>query len=601
MSIHILSSDIVNQIAAGEVVERPSHLVKELVENSLDAGANDIEIEVDDGGRNVRVTDNGSGIRSNELTLALSRHATSKLQAYQDLFHLSSYGFRGEALASIAAVSNLTLSSKSSEEDGAFRIRSEFGRVSDLEPVGHGQGTSVQIRELFANVPARLKFLKSESAEISQIRLMLKALALGRPDVTFRVRSRGQVTDLWSQANSRLERAQQLLGLAPLYSAKSSAPEGECEIVFSSPHNVAKTSKQIWIFVQDRWVQDRSLQAAVIDAYRSLLMHGEFPHAVVWLNCPPESVDVNVHPTKSQIKFQNASAMFRLVHHTLRDELEKAPWREHLGQREQLRTQTVFTVPAEVTPVPTTPVFQAPEFFTRQTKTKEFVSEGSLFAPPKVETMPAAFAPPPVATVTTTEAVAGFWSQLEVLGQLHLTYILAQSDQALLLIDQHAAHERVNFEKLMKAWREQQVEKQNYLLPLSIDLENDQVEALLSQTAELAKLGLDIEQGGPGTLVVNAHPVFIDDSGIVKALTKLAAEMLDVGGSFAFEKSVVDICATMACHSSVRAGQALSVQQMRELLKSMDPFPLSTFCPHGRPVHLEYSFAKLEREFGRIV
>jgi DNA mismatch repair protein MutL len=731
VAIQILPEDLVNQIAAGEVVERPAHMVKELVENAIDAGATEIEVEVDEGGRHVRVTDNGRGISKDDLSLALSRHATSKIQRFDDLFHLNTYGFRGEALASIAAVSRLSLGSMADEALGGFRIRSNFGALDPIEPIGHQRGTTVHVQELFANVPARMKFLKSESAEMTQIKTVLKALALGAPQVGFRIRSKGELIDMWPATDLRLKRAEGLLGQNTLYTAVSNPGGSRCEVVFSSPHQVAKTAKNIWLFVQGRWVQDRALQAAVLDAYRTLLMHGEYPFAVVWLDCDPEDVDVNVHPTKSQVKFRDPSAAFRTVHHCLRDALEKAPWRpqfhpsnasglhathpeharyvgqnsfpdqrayaghkSHCDQKHYAKqanyteqgNHTEYsnsTEPANhgehrnsatsnvsVSVSTSQPLhFQDEAFFVRQTKQKNSADSGQEFArelfgsltpvkrvgstseesqligrqSPTERTDPRqrneatgknsfSAVAPLTATDDASTAIenqsqvseaspfesgapstgmprelqhntsgVGFWGRLEVLGQLHLTYILAQSDTSMVIVDQHAAHERVNFEKLMSGIKSGGIERQSYLLPLALDVPPDQSEAILSQKENLFSLGLEIEQTGPSDLVVTARPAFIDDMGVYRALVKLGVEMVDRGGSFAFEKTINDLVATMACHSSVRAGQALGVPQMRELLRSMDQFPLSTFCPHGRPVHIETTFAKMERDFGRIV
>ncbi|MGZ5280092.1 MAG: DNA mismatch repair endonuclease MutL, partial [Pseudobdellovibrionaceae bacterium] len=324
-SIQILSNDVIDQIAAGEVVERPAHLVKELVENSLDAGATKISVEFAMGGRYTKITDDGSGIDSKELARALDRHATSKIQLSEDLWRLKSFGFRGEALASIASVSKLTLISKTSGQETAARVISEFGKVGSVDAIGGSFGTSITTENLFENVPARLKFMKSAAAESSRIKITLKALALSHPSVEFRITQDGELVSFWPGCESRLERAKQILGVN-LFEGQAERGNVRAYAVFADPKTVQKTAKDIWFFAQNRWIQDRSLQAAVMEAYRHLLMHGEYPIAAVWVETNPEDIDVNIHPTKSQVKFADPSLAFRAVQASIRDNLEKAPW-----------------------------------------------------------------------------------------------------------------------------------------------------------------------------------------------------------------------------------------------------------------------------------
>jgi len=633
--IHLLASEVVDQIAAGEVVERPAHLVKELVENALDAGATSVEIEYDHGGRRVRVTDDGAGIDKDELPLALARHATSKIAKADDLWHLHSFGFRGEALASIAAVSRLALTSRPRGEKSAHQILSEFGKIGPVQPSSGNPGTTVLIEELFANVPARLKFMKSEAGESAQIKATLKALALANEGVEFRLRTKGKLEVAWPRAASFLERAKQVLAHDKLFCNTLNYEGYEAEVVYASPSDVTGNARSILSFVQRRWVQDRGLQAAVIDAYRGLLMHGEFPIACVRLAVPEGDVDVNIHPTKSQVKFRDSQPAFRAVNRALREGLEKAPWLERAnpsapaaavaapGERKRLSVadltrryepdakpqisvmqslETAASVPpaAEFAAPPslaTAPVnsigrFEAPEFDTVVFRTKVDVVPQTAAADADEKT--------PMVT-SAAEEKAGPWSRLQVIGQADLTYIVTQDKDRLVLVDQHAAHERVAYERLMRAWLNGGADVQQLLLPLTVDLEAEGAEALMSLAAELEKLGVAIDQLGPQAVAVRAKPALITDAALVKALAALAREVSERGGSFVLEKHIGDLCATMACHSVVRAGQALSHEQMRNLLRQMDEFPLSSFCPHGRPVSVDYPFAKLERDFGRTV
>ncbi|MEK7355215.1 MAG: DNA mismatch repair endonuclease MutL [Bdellovibrionota bacterium] len=615
-AIHLLPSDVVDQIAAGEVVERPAHLVKELVENAIDAGAKHIEVEFDQGGRRVRVTDDGKGIRAGELKLALARHATSKIAAADDLWNLSTFGFRGEALASIAAVSRLTIQSKPRGSDEAAQVISEFGRLSDAVTTGGNQGTTVLVEELFSNIPARLKFMKTEAGEHAQIKATLRALALAHPAVEFRIRSKGRVEETWLAADTLLARATQVMSVSKLYATEGTLGDAHVETVFASPHDVAGNARSITIFVQDRWVQDRSLQAAVIEAYRGVLMHGEFPIAVVKLKMPPGEVDVNIHPTKSQVKFREPPAAFRAVNRILRAGLETAPWLDRAAatqaaveqySAEMANRKTVADLTRPYSPTPTenqtaietetetttgslglssAPQFSVGRFDSPEFNTIQFKQKLDVGSEP---------------TSPQTEAATGPWSRLQVLGQANLTYIIAQDQDRLVLVDQHAAHERVAYEKLMRAWMKGEVDAQPLLIPLSIELDADGPEALVSVSSELEKIGVVLDQIGPRSIAVRQLPVAIKEKAAVKALQALANEIVERGGGFALENHIAHLCATMACHSVVRAGQALSVDQMRSLLAQMDRFPLSSFCPHGRPVSVDYPYSKLERDFGRIV
>ena len=325
-----MPTEVVNQIAAGEVVERPSHLVKELVENGLDAGATEVEVEFSFGGKRVRVHDNGCGISQKNLHLALARHATSKIRHFQDIWSLGSYGFRGEALASIAAVSKVRLVSKTAEQKFAYQLNSDFGKLEEPSALGGETGTTIAVSDLFTNVPARLKFLKSDAAESTQIKNVLKAMAMAYHNVSFRIRQNGKLLFYWPTCEDRKSRVEQVLEQETMYVGSGRSGGIRAEAVLSSPNNTVGTRRQICMFAQNRWVQDSGIQAAIMDAYRSLLMHGEYPIVAVWVSCAPDEIDVNIHPTKSQVKFRQASDSFKAVSRAVRGCLERAPWVEDL-------------------------------------------------------------------------------------------------------------------------------------------------------------------------------------------------------------------------------------------------------------------------------
>ncbi|MBX3022389.1 MAG: DNA mismatch repair endonuclease MutL [Bdellovibrionales bacterium] len=608
MSIRVLAPDVVDKIAAGEVLERPANLLKELVENSLDAGATEIEVEFSGGGRDVCVRDNGGGMALADLKVALLRHATSKISESEDLFRLGTFGFRGEALASIAAVSKLSLVSRRGEK--AYRIESDFGQLSEPAEVAGRPGTEVRVNELFANVPARLRFLKSEAAEHTQIKTTLKALALAHENVGFRVISKGELLFHWPKGQTFKERALDVLGTSALFEGEMNIDGINAQVLVSSPQDTLNVNRSLWFFAQGRWVQDRSLTAAVMEAYRNLLMHGEYPTAVVRLTLAPEEVDVNVHPTKAQVKFRDSQGAFRVTCRAIRSVLEQAPW---LGSNAPLASSKAETTFALSEPQPSTLSFRAPEFERTQFSKKSFplaqvreslagLQDPSMVVDPlngKPAMMPTSAS---VSVPDQPHSVQEFrWGDLQVIGQMHQTYIVAQNGDAMYLVDQHAAHERVMFERLMSTFKAGRMDVQTLLLPLVIDLSAEEVEALHGNRAAIEKMGLSVERMGPESLAVQAIPSLVNEGAISEALQRLAFELVQTSNASAVERVVGDIFASMACHSVIRAGQSQSVEQMQSLLAQMDEFPLSSFCPHGRPVFIKRRFSEIEREFGRLV
>lgn len=624
MSIEILNADVIDQIAAGEVVERPAHLVKELVENSLDAGARRVEVEVSEGGRKIRVSDDGKGMNKADLALACARHATSKIRSSNDLWSLHTFGFRGEALASIGAVSDLKITSRHASDKNAYSIHCEFGKLSAVNSSGTQPGTVVEVQDLFENVPARLKFLKSEVAEISQIKNSIKAIALAHPEVEFLLKTNGKLQFLLAKVESLIQRTKDVMEVDDLFYTEHEQEGYKVEIVYSSPNTTVKTSRQIWVYVQHRWVNDKTVQAAVMESYRHLLMHGEYPIVVVKILAPTDEVDVNIHPTKSQVKFLEQSRIFKLVHHTLRRDLEKARWIDSMrtAQFEQadmlgsIKTAVESFVTSEANApgvrssslsaleVPNTLRFQDRSFDKTQYSTKKMpleyaVERSALSAAPggDAEAKPSFLSAPEV----NEERVSAFWSLLRVVGQVHLTYIVAESPEAMYLIDLHAAHERVLFERLMESYSQKKLDVQNFLIPIAVDMPGEHCEVVLRHTEDLARLGVTVAAGGPETILVESAPSWIKDKAIVDAITKFAEEVATSGGSFTWEKKLGDIFATMACHSAIRAGHAMSHEEMASLLKQMDDYKLSSYCPHGRNVYIEIPKTKLERDFGRLV
>ncbi len=625
MQIHQLSPQVVDQIAAGEVIERPAQMLKELLENSIDAGADQIDIEVDQGGRKLSILDNGSGMGPEDLPLSVARHATSKISKSEDLYNLHSFGFRGEALASISSVSRLQMISKLKDADKAYSLKVNFGEKAQLIETGAKPGTQIHISELFENLPARKKFLKSDSAEITAIKNCLKAFALSHPNVGFKFKSKSQLVFNYQKVESLLERAKQVLEMDELFYTEFEFEDFKSRIIFSAPNKTMRVRKGMWFFVQDRWVQDRSLQAAVMEAYRSLLMHGEYPHCVCFVDCPPDEVDVNIHPTKSQVKFASQDKAFRVINRGLRMALEKTPWIQIRADRErelsEFKKKEVQVSNVEAANL----IFNTDDLNRTQFAKKEFsqnvlesqttgkttssqVGGGNSYSVNQARAEYKNQTGAPQKNVSGQELSKlqesedqGFWSQLEVIGQSHTTYILCQSNESIMIVDQHAAHERVLYERLMKNYREGGLSSQKFLIPLTLEFSTEMIEALVAHQQVLTDMGIELEQAGPQSVSIESLPEGISESGAAKSIELFANEVLEQGGSFAVERYLSHVFATMACHSAIRAGKILSKEEMVSLLRQMDDFPLSSFCPHGRPVYVEYPITKLEKDFGRVL
>jgi len=571
------------------------------------------------------------------LPIVLDRFTTSKITKADDLWSLNTFGFRGEALASIASVSILTLKSRIATSEKAWELKSIFGKKNELLEVGGAPGTSILIEELFGNTPARLKFLKTDTGEISAIRSAMKALALAHSNIEIRYLENGKLYCVWTPCPNSLDRAKQVLQLDQLWFNEIYLQGIHVSAVFSDPKTVARSSKNIWIFVQNRWVQDRGMQAALMDAYRNLLMHGEYPHAVIWLEVDPQWVDVNIHPTKSQVKFQDSSVVFKATQAAFRRGLETAPWLgenisnsilekplqkvfegEIFAQKSKI-IEKAAPIFSEAAPVNLN--FDSPEFQTTHFQKKnieivrnlEWPEENGIVRSELTESHKKNHTlevlgneiPSKISNERPLENKArpsqGYWSSLEVIGQIQKTYLVCQDRDRMLLVDQHAAHERVAFEKILASWKGGKIEVQEFLFPLTMELAPEKMELLSTHFSELQRLGIYLEILGPHLLGIHGAPSLIKEKALLLGLEKMSTDLYELGGSFSMEKCIGDVCATLACHSVIRAGQALSLPEMQALLHGMDEFPLSSFCPHGRPVSIEYRFHQIEKDFGRLV
>ena len=585
--IHLLDATLANQIAAGEVIERPAAVVKELVENALDAGARRIEIDLQDGGRRlVRVRDDGSGMGRADAELSLQRHATSKLRSKDDLFAISSYGFRGEALPSMAAVSRFTLLTC---EPGALegtRVEIEGGSAPRLSATGAPPGTTVEVRDLFWNVPARRKFLKKAQTELAQCIDAVLRLALPRPEVTFLVRE-GERTLARLEAGAGVEaaRAEEALGrevrgqLVP-FSGQSRAARAHGLLV--SPAVEYGSARNVWLFVNGRAIRDRSLTHAVLRACGELMPHGRYPGAIVFLEVPKAEVDVNVHPAKAEVRLADPKAAWEAIHSGLTQVLARGEW---MGKG------SAAVEPARV--------YQMGESTRRVAEAIERYGSrmpNTWWMPPAHAQGEPAAAPPPPELLERPSWFRG----LRYLGQLHRTYLVCEGAQGLVLIDQHAAHERINYQRLRSRKAGEGV--QPLLVPLLVQLPAAAAARVAEAVPLLASLGVELEPFGGATAVVKALPsslARLDESGLGALLSDLAEELALHGRGESLERVRDALLARAACHGSVRAHDGLAAEEARALLEALDETDYGARCAHGRPVVAEWTGAEIERRFGR--
>lgn len=569
MSIQVLPPDVASQIAAGEVVERPASVVKELVENSLDAGARNISIVIKEAGKRlIEVADDGTGIQSDELSLTVSRHATSKLSTAEDLFHIRTLGFRGEALASIGSVSHLTITSRHNESEIGAQLRVDGGRSSGIERVGSPVGTAVRVEDLFFNVPARLKFLKKDITERRHIDEFVTRYALAYPDVRFQLRQDDRITVQTSGSGDRrevlaalysVEIAQQMLEVLAEYEQLSITG-------FTSSISHTRSNRQeIIFFINGRWVQDAALVTAVIKAYHTYLMVGRFPQTYFYLNMPPEMVDVNVHPTKAEVRFQERDQVFTGV---------------------QRATRRALLAHTPVPGIGLNPVtFPEPGY--------DYPKASPLWSPQEPESHQTQLNVEP----TREEILITRVPLLRLVGQIAASYLVAEGPDGLYLIDQHAAHERVLFERFTNE-REISIASQSLLQPVTVEFSTAEASLISDQLPILTELGFQVEHFGMNTFLVRAIPQILAGMEPTAALRVLVEEFEEDEKPLQAQKEA-KIIARICKRAAVKAGKTLSVEEQRVLLNDLENCQAPRTCPHGRPTMIHLSVDLLERQFGR--
>jgi DNA mismatch repair protein MutL len=583
MAIRRLSTTLINQIAAGEVIERPASVVKELAENAVDAGATDIEVALEGGGiQLIRVKDNGAGIPKDELPLAVERHATSKLST-DDLLAIHFMGFRGEALPSIGSVARMSLTSRAKGANDAWQIRVEGGEVSPVAPAALAQGTVVEVRELFYAIPARLKFLKSERTELANAIDVVERLAMAHPDIRFRLSHDGKMlrdfaaqTADWFQAQP--QRLEKIIGagLAANIVPVDNEREGLRVTGFAALPTYSRSNSQSqYLFVNRRPVRDRVLLGVVRAAYQDLLARERHPVVILFVEVPTDQVDVNVHPAKAEVRFRDAQLVRGLLLGSLKAALQSV-------------SQRAATTVADA-------ALQSfiPQAMPYAVNSMQDSRPQSLWAPQQLppSAAPKHYYQPPEQMKEYPLGAA--------VAQVHNTYILAQTKDGMIMVDQHAAHERLMYEKFKATMQSEGVKRQVLLIPEMVELSEAQLDRLMSRAEEWASLGLVMERFGDRSLVVREIPSLLGDTNVAGLVQDLADDLSIYDAGLALKDKLEEILSTMACHGSVRAGRVLSLEEMNALLRQMEATPYSGQCNHGRPTYVELKRADIEKLFGR--
>jgi DNA mismatch repair protein MutL len=582
MPIQQLPSHLINQIAAGEVVERPASVVKELVENSLDAGARTVQIDIVSGGQKlIRVRDDGKGIGHEELGLALARHATSKISSLDDLEAVASLGFRGEALPSIASVARLTLSSRANGADSAWRVEADSGAISDPVPVAHPQGTTIEVHDLFYNTPARRRFLRTERTEYAHIEKWVRRLALSRPDIAFTMtHNRRTVLKLVAASSEELRRQRIATVCGDMFADQCVYIERETDGIALSgwiglpTFNRSQPDLQYW-FVNGRSITDKTLSHAVRHAYRDVLFHGRYPAYVLDLTMDPATVDANAHPAKHEVRFRDG----RKVHGVVSQAIELALKDTRPGGH-------------SVAPIPVTrdSVFKQGSMPLTTGTSASAVREtlavyrSMAAAPSFIET------PDPDAEVPPL----GF-----AIAQLAGIYIIAENNEGLIVVDMHAAHERITYEKLKRGYEDRELVRQPLLVPETVSVADSEADLIERSGQLLEKLGLVVDRSGPRTLTVREVPALLKNADAEALLRDILADLSESGQSNRIDDVSDDYLATMACHYSVRANRLLTIDEMNALLREMERTERADQCNHGRPTWTAITLSELDRLFLR--
>lgn len=613
--IAVLPPELASQIAAGEVVERPASAAKELIENALDARATRVDVELEGGGiTRLSIADDGFGMAEADARLSVERHATSKLRSFEELSHIASFGFRGEALPTIASVSRFRLRTRALGSDVGTLVRIEAGASPVVEAVGMPTGTQVEVCDLFFNVPARRKFLRSTGTESGHVTEVVEAAALARPDVTFTLTRDGRKVRELLRAALRAERVRQVCELDDLAECHGERGPLAVEAYLSRPEQARAGAGGLTILVNGRPVRDRAILVTVAQAYGSVLERGRYPRGVVYLDLPPELVDVNVHPQKAEVRFADSRATGDAVYQILSKALtqafslppvSRAAWGRSAPQP-SISAESAVKLPPEPGPElarrPAAAARELPLDLLLTAAVKPAVVEPASFG----QTSEAPGSPAEPALLAVRDHAASPirpraevpWASLRFVAQLRMTYLICEGSDGIYLLDQHAAAERVTFTRLRREYQARSVPSQALLFPLVVDVTAAELELVDARQREIAEVGLDVRPRGNGSLSIHAVPRLLSRASPERLLRDLLAEVSRSGGR-GFSDAVDLALATMACHGSVRAGDALSQSEVKALLSALDDADFAGHCPHGRPVVTFLSYAELERKVGR--
>jgi DNA mismatch repair protein MutL len=611
--IHVLDDALADQIAAGEVVERPASVVKELLENAVDAGASRVHVEIVDGGRKrIRVTDDGRGMAPQDAALSVRRHATSKLRSVDDLMALTTLGFRGEALPSIASVSRFCLETRERDAVEGTRVQVDGGETATVKPAGCAPGTSVEVRELFYNVPARLKFLKARATETGHVASACTRTALAHPSLALTLMSEGRRVRDFLSATSFVERARHVFPHETLTAIEGARGEFHMEAALGAPERARAGMSGLHLFVNGRPVRDPSLARAVAFAYGSVLPPGRYPVGALSLTLPASEVDVNVHPQKSEVRFAQGRAVYDAVTRVLAAQLgtsawggpaarPQSYWEARLGQG----PGTTATAPPErgatASAGPEVQDLRDGDPWGLSDDAARARQLADVIGPPADPRVEAADrpGPPPAAPDTPAQTSLGLFSSLRVLGQVRSMMLICEGPDALYVIDQHAADERVRYHALRQSHAERAVATQRLIFPERVECSEDEVALIESRSDSLAAMGLECTALGPTTVAVHAVPALLSRAAPERLLRDVLGELAHAGER-AFSDAIDMALATMACHGAIRAGDPLSREQAQALLTNMDQVDdFAGHCPHGRPVVHSIPFGELERRLGR--
>ncbi len=588
MKIQVLSDEMASRIAAGEVVERPASVVKELIENSLDAGATEIFIWLEKSGTvAIRITDNGEGMTPEDLMLAVERHATSKLKAEDDLFRIATLGFRGEALPSIGSIARMAISSRPASTVSGAKLAIDGGKKGEVHAAPAPVGTTIEIRDIFYNTPARRKFLKSPATELSHICDVVNRLALANPKVHLRLQHDGRTVADYVAVKQARDRVQQVLGIEVAKSLKPfSSVQGEMSAsgFLSTAPTSFPNARYLFTFVNRRYVRDKVLTHALLHGYDTLLMKGQYPAVVLFLEVPYADVDVNVHPAKYEVRFRRQNDVHEMVSRSVRLALQR-------DAKEPGVTVSAAPYPGRpasyLSSSSRSAVAEAGVDYGR----RHFLEPGPMRSGGEVLVMP----------LPKGQHRAGFFSSLAIHDQILGCYLVCSATDRMILIDQHAAHERIAFEKLRRQLQANAVDRQDLLIPQTVELTAGEIMMLEKKMQLLEVHGFSLAPFGPNSYAITSVPALLPEGDYTQLVRQLVAELAEVDTSSRLRQHLEERLATMACHSVIRANRKLEREEMLALLRDLDQVEFATQCPHGRPVLVELSRDQLEHMFKRVL